>query len=95
MREPAVYITTNRYNGTLYTGVTSNLLQRIYQHKVGAFEGFSKQYGCVRLVYYEVCGSMIEAIEFEKYIKAGSRERSYRPPTHQAVHPSPVSHTTP
>lgn len=54
MKEPAVYIVTNRRNGTLYTGVTSNLVQRIYQHKQSEVPGFTNKYNCKILVYYEL-----------------------------------------
>jgi len=73
MKQPAVYIVTNKKNGTLYTGVTSNLLQRIFQHKNNMIEGFTKQYGCKLLVYYELYDDMLKAIEREKQIKSGSR----------------------
>ncbi len=65
----------NKRNGTLYTGVTSNLIQRVYQHKSGAVEGFSAKYGCKLLVYYEVIERMEDAIVREKQIKAGSRDK--------------------
>jgi putative endonuclease len=75
MKQPAVYIVTNRRNGTLYTGVTSNLPQRAYQHREGHVKGFSARYGCKTLVWYELHGEMIEAITREKQLKAGSRDR--------------------
>ena len=56
MRQSAIYILANRRNGTLYTGVTSDLSQRVFQHKQGLSGGFSKQYGCALLVYYEYLG---------------------------------------
>ncbi len=71
----AVYILANRKNGTLYTGVTSNLLQRTFQHKADVNKGFSKTYGCKRLVYYEPFETMENAITREKQIKAGSRKK--------------------
>ncbi|MDX1901125.1 MAG: GIY-YIG nuclease family protein [Gammaproteobacteria bacterium] len=74
-RQPAIYILTNKYHGTLYTGVTSNLIQRIYQHKSGAVEGFTKKYDCSKLVFYEFHESMLSAIAREKKIKAGTRKR--------------------
>ena len=73
--QPAIYIVANKRNGTLYTGVTSDLIKRIYQHKQGDIPGFTKKYGCNQLVYYEQFGSMINAIEREKQIKAGSRKK--------------------
>jgi len=51
-----VYIVTNKPWGTLYIGVTSNLEQRIFEHKTGAFEGFTKRYGLKLLIYAEECG---------------------------------------
>ena len=72
-KQPCVYIVTNKRNGTLYTGVTSNLLQRIYQHKEGLIEGFTKKYGCKILVWYELHETMESAIMREKQIKGGSR----------------------
>lgn len=75
MRQPAVYILANKRNGTLYTGVTANLVQRVSQHKDGTLPGFSTRYGCKRLVYYELFDDMVTAIEREKQIKAGSRRK--------------------
>jgi putative endonuclease len=72
---PAIYIMTNRRNGTIYTGVTGNLLARVYQHKQGLQAGFTKKYGCTQLVYYELHADMIAAIAREKQIKAGSRKK--------------------
>jgi predicted GIY-YIG superfamily endonuclease len=66
---------TNKRNGTLYTGVTSNLAQRIHEHKTGVKTGFTKKYGCNRLVYYEMHENMESAISREKQIKAGSRKK--------------------
>ena len=78
MKIPVVYIITNKRNGTLYTGVTSNLVQRIYQHKNKLMRGFSQRYGCDKLVYYEVCDHMKLAILREKQIKAGSRKKKLK-----------------
>jgi putative endonuclease len=72
---PAVYIMANKRNGTIYTGVTSNLIRRAYEHKEGIHEGFTKKYGCKLLVYYEEHDDMLSAIEREKQIKAGSRKK--------------------
>ncbi len=74
-KQPCVYIMTNKRNGTLYVGVTSNVRNRVLQHKSGAVEGFTKKYGLHMLVYAEVCESMEQAIEREKQIKAGSRRK--------------------
>jgi putative endonuclease len=70
---PAIYIMANRKHGTLYTGVTSDLMQRVYQHKTGSTGGFTSRYGCRSLVYFEVHGDMTAVITREKQIKAGSR----------------------
>lgn len=72
-RRPAVYIMASRRNGTLYTGVTSDLPQRAWQHREGVADGFSKRYGCKMLVWYEMAGTMDAAITREKQIKGGSR----------------------
>jgi len=74
-RQPAIYIMTNKYHGTLYTGVTSDLIKRVYQHKHAKISSFTKRYGCKLLVYYELCDEMLTAIEREKQIKAGSRKK--------------------
>jgi putative endonuclease len=73
-REPAVYILANTFHGTIYTGVTSNLLQRIYQHRQGTLPGFTAEHGCKRLVWFESGGSMEGAIRREKQIKNWRRE---------------------
>ena len=71
---PAVYIITNKRNGTLYTGVTGNLQKRIYEHKNNLAEGFSQKYNTHTLVYYETHETMQTAIEREKQIKRWKRE---------------------
>ncbi|MCA0399496.1 MAG: GIY-YIG nuclease family protein [Proteobacteria bacterium] len=73
MRQPCVYIMASKRNGTLYTGVTSNLAGRAYQHREGLIAGFTKRYGCKLLVWYELLETMPDAIAREKQIKAGSR----------------------
>jgi len=75
MKAPAVYMMASKRNGTLYTGVTSNLPKRSFEHREGLVSGFSKKYGCKTLVWYEVHETMIEAITREKKIKAGSRAK--------------------
>jgi putative endonuclease len=65
----------NRRNGTLYTGVTSNLVQRVGQHREGLGDGFTKRYGCKLLVWFEVADTMESAIAREKQVKGGSRAR--------------------
>jgi putative endonuclease len=74
-KNPCVYILANKKNGTLYTGVTSNLVQRVYQHKNNLADGFTKKYGIHTLVYYECSGDMYSAISHEKQIKSGSRKK--------------------
>ena len=73
MKRPCVYIVASGRDGTLYTGVTSDLNRRIYEHRSGAVEGFTKLYGCKLLVWYEHYERMDEAIAREKQIKGGSR----------------------
>lgn len=75
MKEAVVYIMASRRNGTLYTGVTSNLVQRVIQHKSCIKDGFTKRYGCKILVYYELYDKIFDAIAREKQIKAGSRKK--------------------
>ena len=76
--EPAVYIMTNKRNGTLYIGVTSDLVRRVYEHKCSIIPGFTKKYGCKLLVYYEIIESMETAITREKKIKGGSRKNKIK-----------------
>ncbi len=71
---PCIYIMTNKPNGTLYIGVTSDLLSRVWQHKNGEASGFSKRYKTKILVYYEPCGNMESAIEREKQLKKWNRK---------------------
>lgn len=72
-RCPFVYILASKKNGTLYVGVTSKPLKRIFEHKEGAVDGFTKEYGVKDLVYYEVHESMEEAIKREKRLKEWQR----------------------
>ena len=74
-KHPAVYIMTNRKNGTLYTGVTSNLVQRVWQQREGTIPGFTTGYALKRLVWFESHATMEHAILREKQIKGGSRAR--------------------
>ena len=68
-----VYILFNKKNGTLYTGVTSNLKKRIYEHKNKVLKEFTEKYAVDKLGYYEIYNDIKQAIEREKQIKAGSR----------------------
>jgi len=74
-KQPAVYILANQRNGTLYTGVTSNLIKRVWEHKSDLVEGFTRRYAVHMLVYYELADTMDAAITKEKQIKAGSRAK--------------------
>jgi putative endonuclease len=78
-RGGSVYIITNVHNEVLYVGVTSNLVQRIQQHKNKEFKtSFSRKYNLDKLVYYESCSTIEEAILEEKRIKGGSRAKKIR-----------------
>ena len=68
-----VYMLASECNGTLYIGVTSNLVKRVWQHREGVADGFSKRYGVKRLVYFEVFEDMPEAIAREKAMKKWRR----------------------
>jgi len=65
---------SNGFNGTIYTGVTSNLIGRIMQHRDGTFEGFTSHYGVVLLVWFDAAETMADAIASEKRIKAWRRD---------------------
>jgi putative endonuclease len=75
MEQPAIYIVANRRNGTIYTGVTSKLVQRVAKHKSGDIPGFTAKHGCKHLVWFEIYDDMSTAIAREKQIKAGCRNR--------------------
>jgi putative endonuclease len=77
-RTPAVYILASRRNGTLYTGVTSDLPKRIWEHKHDVVDGFSRKYAVHSLVYFELHSTMSDAIAREKQIKGGSRRQKLR-----------------
>jgi putative endonuclease len=74
MKHPAVYILASQKDGTLYIGVTSNLPQRIWQHKNHQAEGFTKKYNVTTLVYFEQAETMESAIGREKVLKKLRRE---------------------
>lgn len=73
MKQPYVYILSNQARGTLYIGVTSDLIGRVWQHKQNLVDGFSKQYQLHRLVYYEVAETMLVVIAREKQLKKWNR----------------------
>lgn len=73
MKQPCVYLLASKRNGTLYVGVTSSLVQRVWQHKNDLVDGFTKRYGVHTLVWYEVHETMQTAIEREKAIKEWKR----------------------
>ena len=72
-KQPAVYILDSGRNGTLYIGVTSNLVQRAWQHRESASDGFTQRYGVKRLVFYELHGDLEHAITREKRLKKWNR----------------------
>jgi putative endonuclease len=72
-KEPAVYILASKRNGTLYIGVTSDLIKRVWEHKNNMVEGFTKRYGVHQLVWYEIHDNMESAMEREKRLKNWKR----------------------
>lgn len=78
MNQYYVYILASKRNGTLYTGVTNNLVKRCYEHKHDMVEGFTKRYQVHLLVYYEVHDDVTEAIRREKQIKKWNRSWKIR-----------------
>ncbi len=75
MKYSYVYILFNKRNGTLYVGVTADLVKRIYEHKEKLVDGFTKKYCVDKLGYYEVYEDITDAIAREKQLKAGTRKR--------------------
>jgi putative endonuclease len=84
-RQPCVYLLASKPNGTLYAGVTSNLVKRVWEHKQHLVEGFTRTYGVDRLVWYEVHESMISAISREKAIK--NWKRAWKVKTIETMNP--------
>ncbi|MNN49502.1 GIY-YIG nuclease superfamily protein [compost metagenome] len=78
MKQPAVYILATKKNGTLYIGVTSNLVARTWQHREHVVEGFSKRYNVIQLVWFELHETMESAILREKQLKKWNREWKLR-----------------
>jgi len=70
----AVYMMANRKHGAIYTGVTSNLIKRVWQHREGVFTGFTQKYSCKTLVWYETHDEITGAIAREKSIKSYRRQ---------------------
>ncbi len=70
-----VYIMTNKWNTTLYTGVTNSLSKRVWDHKQKSVKGFTSKYNLNKLVHYEIFTNIAEAIAREKQIKGGSRKK--------------------
>ena len=74
-KQYCIYIMTNKNNSVLYTGITSDLKKRVYEHKAKLSNGFTKKYNANKLVYYEIFNDANNAIIREKQIKAGSRQK--------------------
>jgi putative endonuclease len=74
MKQYYVYILASKKNGTLYIGVTNNLLKRVYQHKKKLVEGFTKKYNVDKLVYFEQTKNIYSAIQREKQLKKWNRK---------------------
>ena len=70
-----IYIMTNRYKRVLYTGVTNNIIRRVYEHKHNVADGFTKRYNAHYLIYYEIFDNIEAAINREKQIKSWKRKR--------------------
>ncbi len=75
MKKSYLYFTTNKHNTVIYTGVSGNLLKRVYQHKTKTYKGFTYKYNCDKLVYFEEFDDINEAIDREKQLKASNRKR--------------------
>ena len=76
MKNPCIYLITNKNNTVIYTGVTSDLTKRVWQHKSKFYKNsFTARYNCDKLVYFERLNTMTEAIAREKQLKAGNRKR--------------------
>ena len=74
MKNYYIYLLANKKNGTLYTGSTSDLVKRIWEHKNKVIKGFTEKYDVTQLVYYEVCNDVNEAIKRENQIKRWRRQ---------------------
>ncbi len=78
MKQPCVYMMANKKNGTLYIGVTSDPIQRGWQHRESMVDGFTKRYDCNLLVWFEQHSTMESAIQREKRLKKYTREQKIR-----------------
>ena len=78
MKQPCVYMMSSGWNGTLYIGVTSDLIKRVWEHREGVVEGFPQQYCVHCLVWFEQHGTMESAIRREKALKAWKRDWKIR-----------------
>jgi putative endonuclease len=78
MKNNFVYFMTNKNNKVIYIGVTSNIIERVYQHKTKAYKGFTSKYNCEKLVYFEEFNNINQAINREKQLKAGNRNNKVK-----------------
>ena len=78
MQESYIYILASKRNGTLYIGVTADLVRRVWQHKQGISPGFTKRYSVTNLVYYEIYSEITDAITREKVLKRWNRKWKLR-----------------
>ena len=74
MKQPCFYILCSKKDGILYIGVTSNIIQRMLQHRAKSIKGFASLYHCTKLVYYEIYPDMMSAIRREKAVKEWKRK---------------------
>ncbi len=74
MKKSYIYFMTNKNNTVIYTGVTSDLIRRVYQHKTKVYKGFTAKYNCDRLVYFGEFNDINQAMAREKQLKAGNRK---------------------
>ncbi|MFK5974224.1 MAG: GIY-YIG nuclease family protein [Flavobacteriaceae bacterium] len=78
MKKSYIYFMTNKNNTVIYTGVTSDLIRRVYQHKTKVYKGFTAKYNCDSLVYFEEFNDINQAMARERQLKAGSRKSKER-----------------
>ncbi|QCX01490.1 GIY-YIG nuclease family protein [Aggregatimonas sangjinii] len=75
MKMSHIYFMANKNNTVIYIGVTSNMVRRIYQHKIKFYKGFTSKYNCNKLVYFEEFNDINQALARERQLKAGNRRR--------------------